>query len=393
MKPIELRDIDLCKYIGKKVSDDKIAKVETTDSIRWVNSVSAFANTKGGVLVFGVSEYDVLIGLDDWKKDEEIIRETIKTMLDPRPHYDLVHFSEYNKDFIAVYLDRGEDTPYYVLDGHCRTAYVRIKYKSVPATRFRIQDLVLEGLNISYDTLISGTPKVFSSFDDFAGTYRKRTGSPLRDADLYSFGLMNKSDRLTNAGELVADAYTVDHSKIICTRKKNFDEGEHIEGLYHKEYGGSLTYLYDRAIDFIRLHTKKMWRKGIDPKINHPEYPEKSVEEAIVNALVHRDYRVTDDEIHIDIYDDRMEIYSPGGLPYYSLIQKENIYEMSSIRRNPTLADVFARMNMMERRGRGLSKIVEAYKSEEYYTEDKEPKFESTPTSFLVVLYNLNYKK
>ncbi len=391
MKPLELRDIDLSKYIGKKISDNNISRIEIFDSDSWVKSVSSFANTDGGVLIFGVSEYDVLIGLDDYNSDEEHIREMIKTVLDPTPYYDLVHFSEYDKDFISVHVARGEDTPYYVLKGECRTAYVRIGYESIPATRFRIQDLVLEGLNISYDTLISGTPKVFSSFDDFSGAYYKRTGSPLRDVDLYSFGLMDKSDRLTNAGELVADGYTVEHSKIICTRKKNFDEGEHIEGLYHKEYGGSLTYLLDRAVDFIRLHTKKMWRKGIDPKTNHPEYPEKSVEEALVNALVHRDYRVTDDEIHIDIYDDRMEIYSPGGLPYYSLIQKENIYEMSSIRRNPILADIFARMNLMERRGNGLSNIVEAYKSEEYYTEDKKPKFESTLTSFLVVLYNLNY--
>ena len=78
--------------------------------------------------------------------------------------------------------------------------------------------------------------------------------------------------------------------------------------------------------------------------------------EALGNALIRRDYLINGNEAHIDIFDDRMEIYSPGGMPDGTLIQDRNIQGVPSIRRNPVLADIFARLGYMERSGSGLSK-------------------------------------
>lgn len=111
----------------------------------------------------------------------------------------------------------------------------------------------------------------------------------------------------------------------------------------------------------------------------------------IVNALIHRDYSVIGSEIHIDIYDDRLEIYSPGGMYDVTFIQEEDPYNIASTRRNPVLADVFARMDLMERRGSGLKNIIEAYEFQENYREDLKPEFRSTETKFFTVLKNLNY--
>ena len=79
--------------------------------------------------------------------------------------------------------------------------------------------------------------------------------------------------------------------------------------------------LIDNGEAFIKRNAKLMWRKTANSREEMPEYVERSYHEALVNALAHRDYLVNGSEVHIDIYDDRMEIYSPGGMPDGSIIQ------------------------------------------------------------------------
>ena len=99
-----------------------------------------------------------------------------------------------------------------------------------------------------------------------------------------------------------------------------------------------------------------MWRKTANSREEMPEYVERSYHEALVNALAHRDYLVNGSEVHIDIYDDRMEIYSPGGMPDGSIIQDRDPLTVPSTRRNPVLADIFNRLGYMERKGSGFGK-------------------------------------
>ena len=99
----------------------------------------------------------------------------------------------------------------------------------------------------------------------------------------------------------------------------------------------------------------------------------------------------TRSEIHIDIFDDRMEIYSPGGMFDGSIVQNLDTDHVASKRRNPVIADIFSRMHFMERRGSGFRKIKADYHRAVNYRGEVEPLFQSTPTSFFVTLYNLNY--
>ncbi len=89
-------------------------------------------------------------------------------------------------------------------------------------------------------------------------------------------------------------------------------------------------------------------------RIEFIDYPEDAVREAIVNALVHRDYNIIGSEVHIDMYDDRLEIISPGGMYDGKNIQEVDIDKVASIRSNPIVADIFSRLDYMERRGSGL---------------------------------------
>lgn len=75
-----------------------------------------------------------------------------------------------------------------------------------------------------------------------------------------------------------------------------------------------------------------------------------AVREAIVNAIIHRDYQIKGSEIHIDMFDDRLEIVSPGGMIDGSFIQDLDIAHVSSMRRNRIISDLFSRLHFMERR-------------------------------------------
>ena len=117
----------------------------------------------------------------------------------------------------------------------------------------------------------------------------------------------------------------------------------------------------------------------------------KVFQEALLNALAHRDYLVNGSEVHIDIYDDRMEIYSPGGMPDGSIIQDRDPLTVPSTRRNPVLADIFNRLGYMERKGSGFGKIIGGYEFQINYDESKKPSFRSDRYQFTVVMPNLNY--
>ncbi len=97
-------------------------------------------------------------------------------------------------------------------------------------------------------------------------------------------------------------------------------------------------------------------------------------------------------EIHIDMYDDRLEIYLPGGMMDGRLVQQLNPLTIPSKRRNPLLADFFSRLGLVERRGSGMKKIINTYKQYERLSECHAPEFSSNATEFHVKLWNLNYE-
>ena len=107
----------------------------------------------------------------------------------------------------------------------------------------------------------------------------------------------------------------------------------------------------------------------------------------MVNHFIHRDYTVMGSEVHLDIYDDRLIVTSPGGMYNGMLIQDLDIADVSSERRNPILANVMAQLDYMEKRGSGLTRICNETKALEGYKDELKPKFKSTPTQFQAIIY------
>ena len=379
--------------IGEATEYDKKLALEEKKPKSWCKSVSAFANTFGGALIFGISNEGMVVGLENPEGDAEKISEVIKTRLDPMPEFKLRFYqTEDGKVLIILDVYKGDETPYYYSGDGVLEAYVRVGNESVKATATELKRLVLRGKNTSYDSQNSTYKAEDYAFSKLKERYKKWTGNSFDDKDLISFGLVNEQGNLTNAGALLADESPIRCSRLFCTRWNGLNKsGGAVDALDDAEYSGSVISLIENGEAFIKRNCKMKWRKTANSREEMPEYVERSYHEALVNALAHRDYLVNGSEVHIDIYDDRMEIYSPGGMPDGSMIQDIDPLMVPSTRRNPVLADVFNRLGYMERKGSGFGKIISGYEFQINYDESKRPSFRSDRYQFTVVMPNLNY--
>ena len=232
------------------------------------------------------------------------------------------------------------------------------------------------------------------SFTKLKSVYKQRTGNSFEDTDYESFGLIDEKGNLTNAGELLADESPVRHSRLFCTRWNGLDKASGVvDAVDDKEYTGGLITLLQSEIEFITNNSKKAWKKVSDRRIEMPDYPERAVMEGLVNALIHRSYTQVGSEVHIDMFDNRIEIYSPGGMVSGVSLKDKDILKIPSKRRNPVLADVFNRLKYMERRGSGFKKIMMDYQEQPNYNESLRPLFEADSEDFLLTLFHMNYSE
>lgn len=383
--------MELKKYLGETTFYEKKREVERNKVKNWLKTVSAFANGKGGILIFGVSDDDEIIGLEDCKKDSEFISEKIKTLIEPVPNIEIKYLDENNKNLLLVYVFSGNQTPYYYIGNGSRQAFVRIGNESVVTRNHELNNLILKGSNQTYDSLNSNIDFDKASFSKLKASYYQNTRQEFLNSDFESFGL-TRNGKLTNAGALLADERLIYQSRIFCTRWNGIDKSSgRMEAFDDIEVDGSILYQLDEVLRFIRVNNRKMWKKTNERRIEMLDYPERAVQETLVNAIIHRDYGIMGSEIHVDIYDDRMEIYSPGGMFDGTFIQERNTDTISSKRRNPIIADLFARIHLMERRGSGLKKIRDDFENSFNYTEEKAVEFFSDFNEFKVIMKNLNY--
>ena len=98
-------------------------------------------------------------------------------------------------------------------------------------------------------------------------------------------------------------------------------------------------------------------------------------------------------EVHIDIYDDRVELVSPGAMLDGTQIQDRDIYKVPSMRRNPVIADMFTQLDYMEKRGSGLRKMRNFTEKLPNFLQRKEPQYQTEATSFYTTFYNLMERK
>ena len=350
----------------------------------WLKSVSAFANGQGGSLFFGIDDNGGIIGLDDVQHVSQSISTRIRDLMDPLPDVELIPHEVEGKKILQVKVSSGHYTPYYYIGDGQRMAFIRVGDESLPATAEQMVRLVLKGSNKTYDSLITDYKEEDNTFIILANTFKTRTNQEWNKKFLLSFGLITNTGVLTNAGALFADDCPLWQSRLYCTR---WDGNDKSDAINDAEFTGNILLLLREAMNFVKSNTKKGWEKLPDGRKNKPEYAERAVLEAMVNHFIHRDYTVMGGEVHLDIYDDRLTVTSPGGMYNGSLIQDLDIADVSSERRNPILANVMAQLDYMEKRGSGLTRICNETKALDGYKDELKPVFKSTPTQFQTIIY------
>lgn len=366
-------------------------KVELTKAKSWLKTVVAFANMDGGHIVFGVTDDHKFVGLENPQEASSKISEKIVSMVSPNPLFTLTQIGGLPKGVVCIDLkvEAGPDYPYRYVNSQSRQAFVRRGDRSEKASDVELNALILRGQNRTYDALPSSYKLSDVSFTLLAATFKKMTGDDFDMAkDLESMGLVDSSGRVTNAGLLMCDQGYLRQSVVVCTRWKGLEKGS-VDGdaLDDKEYrDASLITLLSNAEDFIRTNSKNRWTIRGMVREEKSDYPFKAVREVLVNALIHRNYQILGTEIHVDIFDDRMEIMSPGGMMSGSRIQNMNKEHIPSMRRNEKISDIFGRLGFMDRRGSGIQRILNSYKN---YSQ--EPTFYSDENIFLVTMPNRSF--
>lgn len=339
--------------------------------------VIAFANCDGGKIYVGVRNDGSVAGIDDADQAilriSNMVRDAIKPDVTMFLHYEAIIVEE--KQIIAVDVQRGTERPYYLAKKGMRPegVYVRQGTSAVPSTDTAIRRMIKETDGDSFEDLRSleqdltfnVTEKEFAEREILFGQPQKKT-----------LGLINSDGIYTNLGLLLSEqcAHSVKTATFEGTDQSIFKD--------RREFSGSLLEQMNAVYAYIDLRNEIHSSFDKLRRIDTRDYPEVAVREALLNSLVHRDYSFSASTI-ISVYSDRIEFISIGGL--LSGIALEDVMLGLSVCRNPKLANIFYRLELIEAYGTGMRKIMNAYAG-----SDKKPVIQTTDNAFKIVLPNLN---
>ncbi len=352
------------QLLGEKENKDLDFKLQLPDAKRVAQLVAAFYNSRGGKIVLGVEdESRKPIGLDDAQKTEhkfvQIIRHWCR--LDKEPGIEFVKFG--GRDFIVAHCPKGEDTPYFVRSEH--VPRVRIGSSNMPANKEEIARLYREGSSKPQDVYSCENATLDDiDLDKVKEYFRESKLTEKLDDDDF-FRLMEKehfaapeNGKLipTTAGLVLFGKHPsleMPSTIIRADRYKGLDVSMWID---RADIEGDAFALVDDARKFMLKNMRTSYTpKGFKTEIK-TEYPIEAVKEAIINAVVHRDYHIRE-SILIKMFDDRVEIWSPGELLRPLTISQLLDLTYSPKSRNETIANVFSKRSLMDKRGTGILRM------------------------------------
>ena len=354
-------------------------KVELTKDIK--KEIIAFANTNDGTIYIGIDDNGKVIGLKNAEKDLEalsgMIREGIKSDL---TLYTKIFIEEIdNKDIIIVKVSEAPNKPYYLAEKGLKTSGVFLRHgnTTIPASEEVIKKLLLNSNSNSFESNISNSQNLH--FEYSKNTF-KNHNIEIDNNKLKTLNIINLNNQYTNLGLLLSDECPY---SIKCAI---FNGNNKLEFRDRKEFTGSVLKQVNETFEYLQLYNKTKGKIVGLERIDTKDYPEYALREALLNAIIHRDYNFTG-SILVSLFDDHLEITSLGGLVKGLTI--EDLYYGVSESRNPNLANVFYRLKYVESFGTGIGRIIESYKG----YEDKKPLILNTENTFKVILYNINYIK
>ena len=361
---------------------------------KYMKTIVAFANTQGGKLIVGVDdkthqvvgvENDILFPLMDG------IANAVSDSCEPQIIPDIEPQTIDGKTVIVVTVEAGKNRPYYLKSkGKDNGTYIRVAGTSRQAFPEKIKELEMEGARISWDELTcvgypvseEATEKLCRDIEKF----RKKAGMSkhsVKKEQLINWKILKQSEGqllATNAYALLTSDY-FSFSKTQCAVFKGTDRAVFLD---KREFTGPIYVQIEEAVDFVLRNIRL--GATIDGLVRKEKYelPPEAIREMIINAHCHRNL-LDESCVQIAIYDDRLEVTSPGGL--YNGLTYEEVMNGHSKIRNKGIANIFSQMGLVEAWGSGIKRILN--EAEEYGLP--KPRFQEFDNMFRVELFRNPY--
>lgn len=354
--------------MGMKEKINLELKKEITKT--FLKTVSAYSNYNDGQIIFGIDDNGDLVGMDHVEDECLRIENMINDSIDPAPSFKIKVEKIEEKTIIILSVMKGRDTPYY----YKGKAYKRSDAYTLEVDRFELGRLAIEGINMDYEERKSLSRSL--NFNKLESKLKEKAGIENINLDiLKTLNLYNKDGYYNIAAELLADDNNMEFSGLDIVRF-----GKDISQILYRETISkkSLLSQYDRAIEIFEQYYQYEEIEGYI-RVKKELIPKEAFRESLANAIVHRVWDVNS-YIQISMYEDRIEINSPGGLPQ-GISKDEYLYGNISILRNPIIAGVFYRLDIIEKFGTGITR-----KNKEYANSICKPSFDISKNSICIQL-------
>ncbi|MFQ5631172.1 MAG: RNA-binding domain-containing protein, partial [bacterium] len=353
--------------------------------------LAAFANSDGGWILFGVDDNGEIEGFRPQKNFEEWIMNLAENNVLPPIVPFMYTYEIDNKNIIVLEIPKGALRPH-------KPYYIRRGSTKREASREEIRRLYQESEAINYDsTPINNSSIADIDLEKVDKYIQLTTGQKAEDFPIPLENLlMNKSIlRRKNGEEFVtlsglllfgkSPQQFVPQSQLSCVRIKGTEMNDKF--IDRKDFNGTLNEIIDAAVAFVERNTALAGKIEAVRRIDTPEYHPRVVRELVINAVAHRDYSISGSRIRIFVFDNRLEIISPGSLP--NTVSLDKLFTGIHYSRNDAIFSLLQGMGYGERLGTGIPKILQISRQEGY----PEPAFHVSAHEVRVVVGSRFWEK
>ncbi len=372
-------------------------RLDRDNILGWLKTIAGFSNAKGGYFVVGVEDKtNKLIGfaLDELDKEKLFFYNQIKEHFDTLPEIEsntVGYEINGNKRYILIF---------HILESHIKP--VILKMQGAPliymrrdgytnyATVEEIMKMAKYSINPKYDKDKTDITFDFNNFTKLKQFYFENTQKELTIKDLESINFYDENNKLYKGSNLFRDDYDGKDLHVVFCLYEGFTRGDNVI-LSTNEFKGNAIDCYKFLYDNVNFRMNHGFVKKDTTRVDTDAYPKRSLFEAIINSIAHKDYYIEGSSIYVNMFKDRLVISSPGSP--YGMDELDKTYNFSSFaskRRNELICAIFVLCHAMEAKGTGFEKIIDDYKNQD---EKHKPFIYSKNNQFSIVLPDLTYSE